>query len=499
MLAANLFPNWISRAPRRLGALDFAILAVFGFGVISVVLAHEPWFDEAQGWLLAQDASVGELLVDFLRYEGHPPLWYMLLKAVGVAGLPYKAANVLSASLALLGVVLFLRLPSVPLVLRCLVPFGFFIAYQFTVVARAYAMLFPIMMGIATLYPQRRKRPVLFALLLVLLSEVGLYGLAMAWALAALHVLELVVHKVRLSAEERRGHLWATVLLVGHTLFMVAVLWPPPDLLIAPNLTQDSVLKRYLAVAGRFETTCLLGSRSSLASSLAWVGLVLWFWRQRLLATYLVLNLSTTAVLGVYFNVWHEGFFFHTMLLSSLLALQHGAARGVRRLAGLALLVVIFTVHVGWGPRVVALRPGRAVLGQRSGCRVFAFRALRRRAADGGGDRFRRGRAAAVFRPEPLLELPDPRRLSLLGLVGGLPPLLPAGAPDAARRDAPMARRAVGRAAGLHRGESEVPQRPILRRMAGRASGLPPDRTLRRRALLEGSTARMGELRALSA
>ncbi|MEM8929565.1 MAG: hypothetical protein AAGE94_00220 [Acidobacteriota bacterium] len=347
MQAANLFPPWITRAPRRLGALDYVILALFGLGVFSVVTAHEPWFDEAQGWLLAQDASVGELLVDFLRYEGHPPLWYMLLKTVGAVGLPYKAANVLSASLAVLGVILFLRLPALPLAIRCLVPFGFFIAYQFTVVARAYAMLFPIMMGIATIYPQRQRRPLTFALLLVLLSEVGLYGLALAWALAALYIGEVAVKKIRWTAAERRRHLAAAGLVLGHTLFMVAVLWPPSDLLIAPNLTQTSVLERYAAVAGRFETTCLLGS--NVFSSLAWLGLLLWFWRQRMLATYLVLNLSTTVILGIYFNVWHEGFFFHSMLLCSLLALQHGIGRGLWRRAGLGLLLLIFGTHVVWG------------------------------------------------------------------------------------------------------------------------------------------------------
>ena len=130
-------------------------------------------------------------------------------------------------------------------------------------------------------------------------------------------------------------------------LFLVAVLWPPSDLLIAPNLSQESVFARYSTVAGRFETTCLLGA--NIFSSFAWLGLVLWFWRQRMLATYLVLNLSATVILGIYFNVWHEGFFFHSMLLCSLLSLQHGAGRGLWRHAGLALLLLIFGTHVVWG------------------------------------------------------------------------------------------------------------------------------------------------------
>ena len=40
---------------------------------------HEPWNDEAQSWLLARDVSLPQLLFHALRYESHPPLWYLIL------------------------------------------------------------------------------------------------------------------------------------------------------------------------------------------------------------------------------------------------------------------------------------------------------------------------------------------------------------------------------------------------------------------------------------
>lgn len=46
---------------------------------VTVSCFHEPWFDEAQAWLIARDCSWKELLTVRTHYEGHPPLWWMLL------------------------------------------------------------------------------------------------------------------------------------------------------------------------------------------------------------------------------------------------------------------------------------------------------------------------------------------------------------------------------------------------------------------------------------
>ena len=43
-----------------------------------IILHHEPWADEAQAWILARDCSPINLIFKNLRYEGHPPLWYLI-------------------------------------------------------------------------------------------------------------------------------------------------------------------------------------------------------------------------------------------------------------------------------------------------------------------------------------------------------------------------------------------------------------------------------------
>ena len=47
------------------------------------VLRHEMWRDEIQAWsIVIGSRSVGDLLHGALRYEGHPPLWYLVLMPI---------------------------------------------------------------------------------------------------------------------------------------------------------------------------------------------------------------------------------------------------------------------------------------------------------------------------------------------------------------------------------------------------------------------------------
>jgi len=44
------------------------------------LLNHHFWRDEAQAWLISRDAISFPDLLSKLEYEGHPPLWYLLIK-----------------------------------------------------------------------------------------------------------------------------------------------------------------------------------------------------------------------------------------------------------------------------------------------------------------------------------------------------------------------------------------------------------------------------------
>ena len=57
-----------------------AVFVLYCLIVITVGIHHEPWADEAQAFLYARDCSIKDLLFERLKYEGHPIVWYAILK-----------------------------------------------------------------------------------------------------------------------------------------------------------------------------------------------------------------------------------------------------------------------------------------------------------------------------------------------------------------------------------------------------------------------------------
>ena len=54
------------------------------------IVFHEPWFDEAQSWAIARSGTIKEILFEIPHYEGHPPLWHLILVPFAKLGAPYE-------------------------------------------------------------------------------------------------------------------------------------------------------------------------------------------------------------------------------------------------------------------------------------------------------------------------------------------------------------------------------------------------------------------------
>ena len=52
------------------------VTIIFTVVVIIGLYFHETWYDEAQAYLIARDASLHDIMFYLTHYEGHPPLWH---------------------------------------------------------------------------------------------------------------------------------------------------------------------------------------------------------------------------------------------------------------------------------------------------------------------------------------------------------------------------------------------------------------------------------------
>lgn len=138
--------------PRNLqdshNARTLALLLAFVLyiAIIAIVMCfHEPWFDEAQSWLIARDSSLADIISVRTHYEGHPPFWNLLLAIAAKNGVPYefgiKGIQLVGASL--LGAWLIFKSPfkSTSSLATFLIPFTYFACFQYGVTSRPYALL----------------------------------------------------------------------------------------------------------------------------------------------------------------------------------------------------------------------------------------------------------------------------------------------------------------------------------------------------------------------
>jgi hypothetical protein len=167
---------------------DFAVWLAYIIMLAVTVPWHEPWNDEAQAWLLARDLSLPQLLLHALHYESHPPLWYLILWIPTHLHIGYFIFCWISAAIAAAGIYILLRLSPFPFYLRAILPFSFYLAYQYSVVARSYA-LFPLLSFLAAhAYRQEKPRPILLAIYLGLLANVSIHGTLVACIVAAVYI-----------------------------------------------------------------------------------------------------------------------------------------------------------------------------------------------------------------------------------------------------------------------------------------------------------------------
>ncbi len=179
----------LSKSDKRAEWLAFGLFIVL---YILISLFHEPMYDEAQAWLIARDASWTELLFDIPHYEGHPPFWHLVLALFAKLGVPFEVGLRIPGALfciTAVGVLLF-RSPF-PKVVKCLLPFTYYIFFRYSVVVRPYCMTMLGLFLVASTYKEKSTKPFRFMASLLLLCASSAYGMAFAAGICIVWIIEI--------------------------------------------------------------------------------------------------------------------------------------------------------------------------------------------------------------------------------------------------------------------------------------------------------------------
>ena len=174
------------------GKCDVITLIIYLLGVCTVSFFHEPWFDEAQAWAIARSGTIKEILFEIPHYEGHPPLWHLILVPFAKLGAPYELSlAVVNIFFITLAVAVLLFKSPFPKLIRCLLPFNFFLFYQYGVVSRPYCILVLAIFLAAVCYKNRNEHPVKYLLCLTLMCAIHSYGIIIAGCLCIVWLIEI--------------------------------------------------------------------------------------------------------------------------------------------------------------------------------------------------------------------------------------------------------------------------------------------------------------------
>ncbi len=168
------------------------IIAIFFTLATIVSLKHEYWPDELNAWLIAKDSSVIELFTKYLRNDGHPALFHLIIKTFQFFGLQLRDFRIISLLFSTLGVAVFVFKSKFKWYLKALFPFTFFIFFQYTVTTRGYCLLLLLVSLIASIWDEKYEKPILYTILLILLLSLETYTTLLAGSLYLLWLMHYI-------------------------------------------------------------------------------------------------------------------------------------------------------------------------------------------------------------------------------------------------------------------------------------------------------------------
>lgn len=188
---------------------------------ILITCFHEQWFDECNAWQIAKYASYKEMFTELARFDGHPPLYWLILSIPAKLGLPFvisaKTIAVLSSCFA---IYLLLFKSPLPIIAKATLPFSYFVFYQYSIQTRPYSFFMIAMFLTAIFYNDKNKHPYKFVFSLIFLSLTTAYGLLIACVLALIWTVRIFKKKGILYAfknvkNDKRTHSLFMLLICG--------------------------------------------------------------------------------------------------------------------------------------------------------------------------------------------------------------------------------------------------------------------------------------------
>ena len=330
----------ITKQNKRKEYLFYSIILILFIILATIVsLKHEYWVDEAQAWLLAKDASTKDLLFKYCRTEGHQVLWYLVIKFFSLFNLKYVNFRIISLLFSSLGVALLLFKSNFKWYIKSLLPFTFFIFYQYTIITRGYCLILPLLSLLAIIWEKRKEHYLLFTTILILLINLEPYTFLLAGSIYLLELIDFL--KNFKTAKKNKKQFFCIILLFLSFLLTTIYMLP-----IGKNASINTIVTYSSFSSGLFMPSTgsyLIKSLRIIVSAIMFVYFIYIYRKkkqERIQAFIFFIPIFLFSSI-IYGNLWHEGIYF--LLLLFLTCIHHlDEIKSIRILIVFCCLVQIF-------------------------------------------------------------------------------------------------------------------------------------------------------------
>lgn len=246
---------------KKNGKAEIAVLLLYTVGLIIIMMFHELWFDEAQSWQIAATASYKDILFNVPHYEGHPQFWHLFLSVFAKNGFPYeltlKSINVV-ISVSAIAVLLF-RSPF-PKIVKCTLPFTYFLFYQFGINSRPYSITMLSLFLAAIFHKNRNEHPMRYILSLTLLCLTTAYGIILAGGLCLVWTFEIFLE--HLSKKDVKGifadkRCYSLLLILAVAVFLILSILPRDDTFYTGCMSDATLADKLTKLLAYAEILCI--------------------------------------------------------------------------------------------------------------------------------------------------------------------------------------------------------------------------------------------------
>jgi hypothetical protein len=179
----------------EVGSIDWIRVLLFGLWLAAagaLAWRHVIWRDEARALSFAIQGDDWTAMLRGLHGDGHPALWYLLLRALHqTIGRP-EVLPFLALAVAVAAAWLIVWRSPFPRPLIALILASHFFIYEFSVMARNYGIGMLILFALAIAYPRWRGRGVALGALMFLLANCNVIATILAGAFLIFWFIEIL-------------------------------------------------------------------------------------------------------------------------------------------------------------------------------------------------------------------------------------------------------------------------------------------------------------------